>query len=189
MLRTVIGYTAFRDDIQFLRFKQDYIHNAVWKTAFYIHVFSAIITLFAGFMQFSSQFLKEHWKIHRLMGKIYVWNILAVNFPAGMVMAIYANGGWAGKTAFILLNSLWFYFTCQALIHALHKDFVNHRKNMIRSYALTFSAITLRTWKIVLSHVLVMDMAQLYIMDAWLGFIPNLLMAEWIIRSRKLSTN
>jgi hypothetical protein len=106
MLHTTIGYTSFRDDVQFLLLKQDYIHNPLWKTAFYIHVFSAVIALFAGFTQFSSQFLQEYRKLHRLVGKIYVSNILLVNAPVGMIMALYANGGLLGKTAFVLLDIL-----------------------------------------------------------------------------------
>jgi hypothetical protein len=53
---------------------------------------------------------------------------------------------------------------------------------MIRSYALTFSAITLRTWKLILSNIFAIDLAGLYVIDAWLGFVPNLVIAEIIIR-------
>ncbi len=181
MLRTTIGYTSFRDDVQFLLFKQDYIHNPLWKTAFYIHVFSAVIALFAGFTQFSSQFLKQHRKIHRLVGKIYIFNILVINVPVGMIMALYANGGFLGKTAFVLLDILWFLFTYKAFIAAKKRNFASHKNYMIRSYALTFSAITLRTWKIILSHSFDIEPTQLYIIYSWMGFVPNLLIAEWCI--------
>lgn len=53
---------------------------------------------------------------------------------------------------------------------------------MFRSYALTFSAITLRTWKLVLPAIITIDSLTLYQVDAWLGFVPNLLLAEWYIR-------
>ena len=52
---------------------------------------------------------------------------------------------------------------------------------MIRSFALTFSAITLRSWKIVLTNVFHPDPLTLYMIDAWIGFVPNLLLAEWLI--------
>jgi hypothetical protein len=57
---------------------------------------------------------------------------------------------------------------------------------MIRSYALTLSAVTLRTWKIVLSHSFDIDPATLYQIDSWMGFVPNLLIAEWLINGRRL---
>ena len=104
-------------------------------------------------------------------------------------MGIYANGGLIGKTAFILLDIFWFSFTYKAYSCALNKDFIRHKNFMIRSYALTFSAITLRTWKIIFSNIFVIDPAQLYIIDAWMGFVPNLIIAEWIIRYKKPGFN
>ena len=189
MLLIILGYSSFRDDVQFLLFKSDYLDYKIWKTAFYIHVFSAIIALFAGFTQFSKDFLKDHRKLHRIFGKIYVWNILIINFPAGMILAIYANGELLGKTAFILLDILWFYFTYKAFIYAHKKDFIAHKNNMMRSYALTFSAITLRTWKVILSGTLNIEPTQLYIIEAWIGFVPNLIIIELIIWFQKRSNS
>jgi len=186
MLRTIVGYTAFRDNVQFLVFKQAYVHNVVWKTAFYIHVFSAVIALMAGFTQFSSDFLRDNPKLHRLIGKIYVGNILLINFPAGLIMGFYANGGLSGKTAFLLLDVLWFYFTLKAFTSAKSRRFVDHKNYMIRSYALTFSAITLRTGNLILSNSTEIDRDDLYVIDAWLGFVPNLLIAEILIGWNRL---
>jgi uncharacterized membrane protein len=186
MLRTIVGYTSFRDDVQFLALKQYYVHNVVWKTAFYIHVFSAVAALLAGFTQFSPQLLRDNPKVHRLIGKIYVANILFINFPAGLIMGVYANGGLPGKTAFLLLDVLWFFFTWKAYMCAKNKRYVDHKNYMIRSFALTFSAITLRTWKLILSNIFAIDLAELYVIDAWLGFVPNLLVAEIIIRKNNV---
>ncbi len=181
MLRLIVQYLSFKDDVEFLKFKQDYIHIPIWKAAFYTHVFSSIFTLIAGFTQFSQFVLKNHRSLHRFMGRLYVWNILLVNFPAGLIMAYYANGLWPSKIAFTILDVLWFWFTYKAVIAAKQKNIVAHQRFMIRSYALTFSAITLRTWKIILSNSLSIDPLHLYMIDAWMGFVPNLLFAEWII--------
>ena len=185
MLRIIIGYTSFKDDAQFLLYKQAYIHNPIWKSAFYIHTFSAVLVLFAGFTQFSTDFFQQHSKLHRFFGKIYVWNIFLINFPAGMILAIYANGQLVGRIAFVLLDCLWFFFTYRAVVYAKSGDFIAHKNNMMRSYALTFSAITLRTWHMILSYVFVIYPAQLYMIDAWLGFVPNLLLVELMIRRNK----
>ncbi len=189
MLRIIIGYTTFEDNVQFLASKQAYIHNPIWKAAFYIHVFSALLALFAGFTQFSKTFFKQHRKLHRLIGKIYAWDILVINFPTGMMLALNANGQLPGRIAFILLDVLWAYFTFKAVISAQNKDFSNHKNYMIRSYALTFSAITLRTWHILLSNHFPADSTQLYVMEAWLGFVPNLIVAECIIRYKSYRVN
>lgn len=185
MLTMIIDYSSFRTDIHFLLQKQQYIDIPVWKVSFYIHVFSSILALAAGFTQFSNYILKNHKRLHRTIGKIYVINILLVNFPSGMVLAIYANGLLPTKIAFVILDCLWFYFTLRAYIAIRKKKIREHKEFMTRSYALTFSAITLRTWKIILSAVFNWDPLTLYMVDAWMGFVPNLLFAEWLIRRKK----
>jgi uncharacterized membrane protein len=184
MLRIVVDYTAFRDDVGFLRFKQAYVGYTWWKVAFYIHVFTAILALLAGFTQFSRDFLRDHSRTHRLIGRIYAYDILVVNFPTGMVLALCANGLLPGRIAFVLLDCLWFTFTWLGVAAARRGQIVRHRDFMTRSYALTFSALTLRTWKFILVRTTHIDPLHLYMIEAWMGFVPNLLVAEWWIRSR-----
>lgn len=185
MLKSILRYTAFDDHVGFLAFKQEYIHIPVWKAAFYIHVFSSILTLLAGFFQFSDYILTQHKKVHRWIGRVYAYTILLINFPAGFIMAVYANGQLPSKIAFILLDCLWFTFTLKAILEIKRGNVKTHKQFMIRSYALTCSAITLRTWKIILSSLFVIDPLTLYMIDAWMGFVPNLLFAEWLIRKKK----
>lgn len=185
MARTISQYFVMDDKVAFLAAKQDYIHITPWKIAFYIHVFSSIFTLLAGFTQFSNYLLKHHKKVHRFIGKAYAYNIFFINFPSGLIMAIYANGFLPSKIAFIILDCLWFWFTLKAVIEIKKKNINTHKEYMIRSFALTCSAITLRTWKLILSSAFVIDPTTLYMIDAWLGFVPNLILAEWIIRKRR----
>lgn len=184
MLRTISLYFSFSDTAGFLKQKQAYIHITIWRIAFYTHVFSSSLTLMAGLTQFSNYLLVHHKKVHRFMGRIYAWDIFLLNFPAGMIMAIYANGFLPSKIAFCILDCLWFLFTLKAVIAARQKNIKVHKQYMIRSYALTCSAVTLRTWKLILSALFVINPLTLYMIDAWLGFVPNLLFAEWRIRKR-----
>jgi uncharacterized membrane protein len=170
MLRMVLDYSAFRDDVDFLRFKQAYVGYWWWKTAFYVHVFSAVGALMAGFTQFSAHLLRYHRSLHRLIGRIYAYDILVINFPTGMILAVCANGLLPGRIAFVLLDCLWFSFTLIAVVAIRNGQIARHREFMIRSYALTFSAITLRTWKIILSHSFRIDPIHLYMTEAWMGF-------------------
>jgi len=186
MLLTIVQYAGFKTDVGFLLMKQDYLSNDVWRAAFYTHVFSSIFTLCAGFTQFSSFVLKQHRKLHTIIGKIYAYDIFFINFPAGMIMAVYANGHLPSKIAFVMLDILWCWFTYRAVVAAKNGDIKAHRANMIRSYALTLSAITLRTWKIILSACFQLDPLTVYMIDAWMGFVPNLLFAEWLIRKKLL---
>lgn len=175
-----------RDDIGFLQYKQAYIHNLPWKVAFYTHVFTIAFALFAGFTQFSNNILANHRPLHRIMGRIYVYDILLINFPATMIMAIYANGLLPTKIAFIILDCLWTWFTYKAVMEIRAGNIKAHKQYMIRSYALTLSAVTLRLWKLVIGGLITINPLHLYMIDAWLGFIPNLIIAELIIRNYKI---
>ena len=185
MLMGIVRYLPMKDTIGFLQFKQNYIHILPWKIAFYTHVFTVIFALLAGFTQFSSSILKGYKNIHRLMGKIYACDILFINFPAAMIMAVYANGQLPGKIAFVVLDCLWFWFTYKAVAEIKKGNVLAHKQFMIRSYALTVSAVTLRCWKIVILSFVYVEPLHLYMIDAWMGFVPNLLFAEWLIKKKQ----
>ena len=181
MLRIIFLYIPIQNDVAFLQLKQSYIHITEWRIAFFVHVFSSILALLAGFTQFSKWLLKHRPRLHRAMGYTYVINILVVTGPAGLLMSFYANGGISSRIAFVLLSVLWIGFTAIALYKALKKDFKAHRFFMIRSYALTLSAITLRVWKVLLANYTDIAPMDRYRIIAWLGWVLNLLLAECII--------
>jgi putative Mn2+ efflux pump MntP len=114
-----------------------------------------------------------------------VVDVLLITGPAGLVMGFYANGGTLSRIAFILLAVLWIFFTAKALIKAKQKDFKAHRNYMIRSYALTLSALTLRAWKYGITNTMTLPPMDVYRVVAWLGWVGNLLFAEWLIYKRR----
>ncbi len=174
-------YIPIKNDVGFLQLKQDYIHITEWRIAFFTHVFTSILVLLAGFTQFSKTALKLYPRLHRVLGYVYVINILVVTGPAGLLMSFYANGGLTSRIGFVLLAVLWLFFTGKALYEAINKRFLAHRIFMIRSFALTLSAITLRCWKVVLANFTDIPPMDRYRIIAWLGWVLNLLVAEWII--------
>lgn len=181
MVRITIPYFALDDQTGFLAIKQRVIENSTWKLCFYVHVFTSCFLLLAGFTQFSDRILKQRKKLHKYMGRAYVIILLFLSGPAGFVMALYANGGPSSQTGFILLSVLWLVFTGLAWYYAVKRDFVRHRAYMIRSFALTVSALTLRLWKLGIVLAFHPGPMDAYRIVAWLGWVPNLLLAEWII--------
>jgi hypothetical protein len=185
MLRIVLLYTSMKPDVAFLLFKQEYLHIDSWRISFFIHVFTGMLTIIAGFTQFSKTILRKYPRLHRTMGYIYVIDVLLITGPAAFVMSLYANGGLSARISFTILSVLWIGFTAAALIYAFRKKFILHKQFMIRSYALTLSAISLRAWKVVIAsnfHIAPMDR---YRIIAWLGWGLNLIIAEIIIRQQK----
>ena len=180
-----MAYIPYNTDVGFLRIKQQYIGISHWRTAFFIHVYASIWALFAGFTQFSKRLLRNQPKLHRTLGYIYVIDVLLITGPAGLLMGFYANGGLWSRVAFVLLAVLWIYFTAMALIKAKQKNFKSHRNYMIRSYALTLSAITLRAWKYSITNTIALPPMDVYRVVAWLGWVGNLVVAEYLIRQHQ----
>lgn len=181
MARITVAYLPYNTDVGFLRIKQQYIDIDHWRIAFFVHVYSSMWVLLAGFTQFSRGLQRKNPSLHRIMGYIYVLDILLITGPAGLIMGFYANGGLLSRVAFILLASLWIFFTVMALIKARQKDFRAHRHYMLRSYALTLSAITLRAWKYAITNTMSVPPMDVYRVVAWAGWGINLLVAEWMI--------
>ena len=182
MARITVEYIPYDNDVGFLRIKQDYIDIDHWRIAFFIHVYASMLVLLAGFTQFSSHIQSFYPQIHRALGYVYVTNVLLITGPAALMMSFYANGGPTSKIAFGLLAVGWISFTAIALRKAALGDFVAHRNFMIRSYALTLSALTLRAWKWSITNSVELPPMDVYRMVAWLGWVPNILIAELLIR-------
>lgn len=182
MLRITLEYWPIRSDAAFLRIKQQYLGIRHWELAFWTHVFTSMLPLLAGFTQFSPWIFRKRPRIHRLMGKVYVLSVCFVTGPASLVMAFYANGGITSRIAFVTLALLWLFTTGMGWRKISSRDWKAHREWMIRSYALTLSAITLRAWKYGIVMAFAPPPMDTYRMVAWLGFVPNLIFAEWWIR-------
>ena len=183
MASIVWPYTSGRLDIDFLLTKTHIIHLLRYRLAFYLHIFPALLVLAAGLTQFSGAILRRAPGLHRWVGRVYVYSVLGLCGPAGMVMAWYANGGPVAQASFLLLSGLWWWTTWVAYQAIRRGDIRAHGAWMIRSYALTLSAITLRLMQFTLAMYGTLDPETAYRLVAWPSWTLNLLLAEILLRT------
>lgn len=162
--------------------KGDLTSSTTYMTAFYMHIFGGGIALLAGWPQFHAGLRNRRLALHRNLGKVYLISILGAGAPAGLYIAFFADGLLTGKVGFIMLAIVWGAFTATAYAKARAKDFQEHKRWMIRSYAITFAAVTLRIWLPLFSGALGYGFQEAYPMIAWLCWVPNLFVAELIVR-------
>lgn len=187
MLQITLKYIPLNADVAFLQIKQTEVTSIKsYLPIFYIHVYSAIFVLLAGFTQFNNWILRSYKTLHKRLGYLYVGFVLLLAAPSGIYIGYFANGGLIAKTSFILLGILWFWFTLRALQLIRTGNIKAHKQMMWRSYALAFSAVTLRLWKVFLVYLFHPPPMDVYQIIAWLGWIPNLLLIEWLIKNKKL---
>jgi uncharacterized membrane protein len=182
MLQIVWPYTSGAWDIDFLSTKQAIIHLDHYRIAFYGHIFSSLLVLVSGAFLFSNAILRRWPRVHRTLGKTYVGLVLGVSAPTALVMGFYANGGWLAALSFVLLAPLWWYTTWQGYRTARALNFQSHRRWMLRSYALTFSAVTLRISQSLISATWDLDPVTQYVIVSWGSWIVNLVVIECYLR-------
>ncbi len=181
MFQIIWPYHTGRTDLDFLLTKQHIIHLLHYRFAFYLHIFPALLVLTAGLTQFSGTILRRTPEVHRWVGRLYVFSILLVCGPAGMLMAWYANGGPVAQSSFLLLSVLWWWFTWVAWRAVRVGNIRKHGAWMIRSYALTFSAITLRLMQFGLAMYSDIDPETAYRLVAWPSWLLNVAIAEIVL--------
>lgn len=182
MLNITLKYIPYKTNVAFLMIKQSEVSKIPnYLFFFYLHVYTSLFALAAGFTQFSNSILRKHKNIHRQIGKMYVSVVLFFAAPSGFFIGLYANGGKASIIAFTILAVLWFAFTLRAFTAIKKGNVLSHKKFMYRSYALAFSAVTLRLWKVILVFLFQPSPMDVYQIIAWLGWIPNLLFVEYLI--------
>ncbi len=185
MVKICLSYFPWSDTQGFLVLKQDVVHFLPWQWAFKVHVACSSLILLAGFTQFWPAFRQRFSLWHRRLGWLYIIAVLGFAAPSGLVMAVYAAGGLATQVCFVILGILWIGSTVLALKYAIQKRWYKHRNWMIRSFALSLSALSLRSWKLLLyqltPYIDGLSPKLIYQLEAWQGWVINLLIAELII--------
>lgn len=150
--------------------------------AAFAHFMGGAIALVAGAFQFNAQLRTRFIEVHRWLGRVYLLGV-AVGGIAAFTLAPHSFGGLVAKLGFSLLAACWIGSTLNAYRHIRQGNVSAHRDWMIRSYALTLAAVTLRLY-LPSSQIAGLSMSMAYPAIAWLCWVPNLLIAEWFVRSR-----
>jgi uncharacterized membrane protein len=148
-----------------------------------LHIAGGIGASLAGPWQFSQRVRTRALNLHRWMGRFYLLEV-ALGSIAGFGMALVSEEGLPTHLGFGILAVLWFATGLQAYRRVRSGDIDAHRQWMIRNFALTLAAVTLRNYMPFMLFALHWPFARTYITVSWLCWVPNLLIAEWMVRAR-----
>lgn len=166
---------------------QELLASVFWNICFYTHISLGGIALLVGWSQFSEKFRRKNLRLHRIIGKIYVVSVL-LSALCGIYIGFFATGGIIPAVGFITLGIIWFYTTLKAFLEIKEGRVWEHEKMMIYSYAACFAAVSLRLF-LPLLIVIFNDFITAYQLVAWLCWIPNLLVAHFIILKKTRSNS
>jgi len=148
----------------------------------HLHFVAGGLVLIVGALQFSAALRRRRPRLHRWLGRIYVGGVLA-GATAGFYLAFFAFGGIVARLGFGLLAVGWFVTTLLAFVHIRRRQVLEHQRWMTRSYALCLAAVTLRVY-LPLFAMAGIPFESAYPVIAWLSWVPNLLVAEWLLQSQ-----
>ena len=147
------------------------------RVAIYAHIFASAVALAIGPVQFSTRIRRRYQTVHRWLGRTYLGVGVVVGGLAGLFVAFNAFGGVPARLGFACLAVAWLYTGLRAYRAIRAGDIATHRRWMIRNFALTFAAVTLRIW-LPSSMALGIDATLAYQVIAWLCWVPNVVVAE-----------
>ncbi|PZX54815.1 DUF2306 domain-containing protein [Algoriphagus chordae] len=180
-----ILYFLLERDFGLLQSKSaELLSNPVWNIGFYTHIILGGLALLIGWSQFPTKFRNKNRKLHRKIGMAYVTAVFFSSL-AGIYIGTHATGGIVSILGFVFLGLVWFGTTMMGWLTAKKQDFDAHENWMIFSYAACFAAVTLRIWLPLLITWYQGDFIPAYRIVAWLCWVPNILIALWIVRRRK----
>ncbi|MFK0043593.1 DUF2306 domain-containing protein [Streptomyces sp. NPDC090741] len=164
------------------------------RMAFYVHIVSAGLALALGPWQFSQR-LRRRIRVHRGIGRAYLASV-AVGSLSALVMSFFNSVGLLGFFGFGALAVLWGWTAWRGYKAVRERDIRSHQAWMIRNFALTYAAVTLRLWfgVLILAQVPFAHgpdpfdaiLAQAYAPLPFLCWLPNIVIAEFMIRRRGL---
>lgn len=177
-------YLTLDPDVYFDKQRDVYIAHTLGIT---VHVAGAVLALLLGPWQFIRRLrVGRYRRLHRWSGRLYVLAVM-IGGAGGLYMASLAYGGWISAIGFTCLAVAWLVTGSFAFVRIRQRAIAAHRRWMLRNYALTMAAVTLRLYIPILVGVGGLDFIDAYRTVAWLSWIPNLLLIEWIVRRDRVA--
>jgi hypothetical protein len=158
--------------------------NGMGMRVLMIHAGASGIALLLGPLQFLEPIRRRARGVHRWIGRTYIVACMVGGISGGL-LAPFTAAGPIAASGFLMLALLWLWVNALGWrAAALKRNYDEHKNWMVRSFALTFAAVTLRLY-LIPSQIAGMDFVSAYQWIAWLAWVPNIAIAEWWIASRR----
>jgi uncharacterized membrane protein len=184
MLCTEVGLISLRYALPKIPFPTDLPNFRTRPGWLIAHATFASIALLAGPWQFLPRLRRRWLAVHRWTGRVYCAAVV-LGWLASIQIAAHASTGAIASAGFLTLGVSWIATTAAGFLLIRSGNVAAHREWMIRSYALTAAAITLRLY-LPISILIRIPFFISYPIIAWACWIPNLIFAEWLLRRQRL---
>src|SRR4051794_6637617 len=155
------------------------------------HVLFGSVALCTAVLQIWPYFRRRFPVVHRCMGRLYVFGGVLPAGVTALTVGAFTPYGPVTRASDVLLALLWLGVTAKGWRMGRRHRYGEHRRWMIRSFALTASIISNRIWGAILAIALLPQVDTTFHGDdglftwtvsgfaAWMGWTIPLLIAEW----------
>lgn len=180
LLSAVVALVSLRYFVPSIPMPPSIAANGFRSPWLLVHVAGAATALLLGPVQFFARLRERYPRQHRWTGRAYVLGC-TVGGISGLVLAFGASTGTVSTAGFGTLAVAWLVTTLLAWQRAVKRRFDQHQAWMIRSFALTLAAVTLRLY-LPIAAILPVSPDGSYQTISFLCWVPNILFAELYLR-------
>ncbi|SFF18478.1 Predicted membrane protein [Paenibacillus catalpae] len=192
MLPFIIPYLTFDPASS----RVDISSRTIQYPALVLHIVLAFVAMITGFLQFHKKIRENNPSLHALLGKVYV---VSVCISGGLALIVTCYEPDYGRAlSFLFLDLIWLFTTVKGFRAAVNGDFAAHKLWMIRSFAITLTAVIARAVVplLILFYLLLHGFAlpngrtgmieEVLDNNIWAAFILHFIIVEWyLLRPRR----
>jgi uncharacterized membrane protein len=168
--------------------------GSVVAVAFLVHVVAGGLALLLSPLQIATRLRARAPRLHRVAGRVMLAAI-AVAGCTSLVIAMFDTAGPVGTVGFGITGIVWLFCAAAAFRAIRRRDVAAHRRWAVRTFALTYTAVTLRLLNQPLTGLLVVlgmnagvAADRAYAALALLSWPIDLAVAEWYLATRRRRT-
>jgi predicted membrane protein DUF2306 len=161
------------------------------------HIATAAVASLAGAIQFLPAVRRRFPAVHRWTGRAYFFLGVFPSMVLAIPVAALAPFGASNQAALFALDALWIVTAIAGYRAVRQHRYADHRRWMIRNYALIWGSLASRFWIPVMAVAILpqlssesyhgSQLAMIHDMSsgsAWLGLVSAVLVAEWHLQRR-----
>ncbi|QEC66281.1 DUF2306 domain-containing protein [Panacibacter ginsenosidivorans] len=187
------GYYIYENCLRYFVFTpKNYHFDFFWTRKYwvFIHIIFGMLATIVSPFQFITFIRKRHLRLHKLLGRIYVFSICISSITSFYLCATTPENIWyaLGLGGF---TAAWLFTAIMGMVSALKGRLIQHKAWVIRSFVVTigFSISRLLEDMIVHAHAEV-DRVERLTALSWISWIVPLLITEWmLIRNKKINNS